>query len=202
MAAVADAPRYKPIETAPSSQQMAELHQLIESAGTRSCCSAAAAGRPSRCRISPASRRLRTSSRLHVPTPDALFGRSPFLCGRSRSRREPEAGGAHQGAPIWCWLSAPACRRSPANPTRCSTSRRPSRNSCMSIPDAGELGRVYQPASCHQRVAARLRGGARRAQAARVLPPGARHRRRRMRIIWPGAIPRRSATRAPSRWAT
>ncbi len=32
MAAVADAPRYKPIETAPSSQQMAELHQLIESA--------------------------------------------------------------------------------------------------------------------------------------------------------------------------
>ncbi len=32
MASVADAPRYKPIETAPSSQQMAELHQLIESA--------------------------------------------------------------------------------------------------------------------------------------------------------------------------
>ena len=32
MAAVADAPRYKPIETRPASQQMAELHKLLESA--------------------------------------------------------------------------------------------------------------------------------------------------------------------------
>ena len=65
MAAVADAPRYKPIETAPSSQQMAELHQLIESA--RNPIVLLGGSRWSaelRCRISPASRRL---SRFRSP---------------------------------------------------------------------------------------------------------------------------------------
>ena len=97
--------------------------------------SAARAGRETAAPAHRALRRaLRPAGRHLVPPRRCCFRRRPSeLCRRCRHRHQPEAGGAHQGRRPRCSWSAAACRRCRPRPIRCSTSRRRSRRSCMSI---------------------------------------------------------------------
>ncbi len=162
-AIVPDAPAFEPIETWPGLTDMSRLQKMLWAAkrpvmilgGSRWSDKAWAA-------TQRFAERFDLAGDDHLPARASVRPDPSQLRRRSRHRPQSETARAHQGVRPRDRWSAAGWARCRARATRCSISRRRSRPSCMCIPDPEELGRVYRPHSGDQRVADRLRRGARR----------------------------------------
>ena len=170
--------------------QMAELQKLLHGARSPVALLGGSRWSRSRCSASRLCRALRAAGRLHLPPPDAVSRRSRPYAGdlglgwiRSCSRASRKR--------ISSCSSAGASPRFRARPTRCSTFRRRSRpGACLSRSERARPGLCPHLAINASPIAftAALEG----VHPPGLRCPGARARRRRMRIIWPGAIRARS----------